>query len=461
MCSIDWDVLPKDGVKFSDVQQGDFGTCYFLAALISIAHTHPEVIENMFVHDVEWNQNGPVYTTDWNLDGLSIRVSVDDWIPVDEKTSEPRFTTYNDGYDFWPLILEKSWAKMFGNFHAIEFGYAAEAFKGITQAPVDIMELHRFTPEGLLTALQNAIENTYPMYAQSKEFPENGIASNHGYSILEVAGSSGSVKLYNPWNLNQYNGDLADSSSALSMTRGQNTGDFSMTLEEFRQSFDYVSIAHVRPNYVLSAIDVPRQHRRIRKRLEFTMKFDDPFAVQLEWPNMKLLESVGCRELRPRVQITVQLLGSDAGSVVAKRTSLQRYHAMSNIRADLPGGAGTYAVSVDFDLNDDWVKGIVVNTYARERTAIRVVQDRSAGPGSVRLENLERINECQRVVDRLHDLDNAEQIRASSKGVDPTFPPERSSLTPNDGTCDETCLSSGVWRRFSDIMLAKTRRKVS
>merc|ERR1719443_1581664 len=40
----------------TDVQQGELGTCYFLAAIASIAYTSPKVIDEMFVRREHWEQ---------------------------------------------------------------------------------------------------------------------------------------------------------------------------------------------------------------------------------------------------------------------------------------------------------------------------------------------------------------------------------------------------------------------
>jgi len=64
---MNWDIIDSRGVKYTDVAQGELGTCYFLAALVSIAHSRPDIIEDMFVDRHLWNQPGkaPVYTTIW------------------------------------------------------------------------------------------------------------------------------------------------------------------------------------------------------------------------------------------------------------------------------------------------------------------------------------------------------------------------------------------------------------
>lgn len=51
-CSCQWQVWSEGGPKFSDVRQQDLGSCYLLASLASLAHVHPQVIENMFLDNV-------------------------------------------------------------------------------------------------------------------------------------------------------------------------------------------------------------------------------------------------------------------------------------------------------------------------------------------------------------------------------------------------------------------------
>jgi hypothetical protein len=53
----DFKVIGPSGVSFDDVDQGSLGNCYMLSAIASVAYTHPDAIEDMFVDRHLWSQN--------------------------------------------------------------------------------------------------------------------------------------------------------------------------------------------------------------------------------------------------------------------------------------------------------------------------------------------------------------------------------------------------------------------
>ena len=59
--------------------------------------------------------------TKWFLFGHYIHVSVDDMVPGDNVTGIPFFAQIPSNGCFWVAILEKAWAKIWGNYEAILF----------------------------------------------------------------------------------------------------------------------------------------------------------------------------------------------------------------------------------------------------------------------------------------------------------------------------------------------------
>ena len=51
-------------------------------------------------------------------------VAVDDYVPGDYKS--PSFSGVTADHDYWAMILEKSWAKIHGNYMATEAGWVKE-----------------------------------------------------------------------------------------------------------------------------------------------------------------------------------------------------------------------------------------------------------------------------------------------------------------------------------------------
>merc|ERR1712008_136485 len=71
-----------------------------------------------------------VFTTQWLINGRKTTVATNDQLP---------FTLMSRGKkgSYWPSMLEKAWAKIFANYKIMEAGFMENAFKAITQAPVE------------------------------------------------------------------------------------------------------------------------------------------------------------------------------------------------------------------------------------------------------------------------------------------------------------------------------------
>ncbi len=119
----------------TDIKQGKLGDCYFLTAIASLAEIRKgQIIKDAFVTKKDNSKH--VYITRWNLEGKTQFVSVDDKIPGN-KGKAIMSTTFGD-HDFWPVILEKAFAKIHRSYQNIEEGYPNQVWAALTQAPTYI-----------------------------------------------------------------------------------------------------------------------------------------------------------------------------------------------------------------------------------------------------------------------------------------------------------------------------------
>eukprot|EP00928_Gymnodinium_smaydae_P027913 TRINITY_DN21436_c0_g1_i1.p1 TRINITY_DN21436_c0_g1~~TRINITY_DN21436_c0_g1_i1.p1 ORF type:complete len:691 (+),score=54.54 TRINITY_DN21436_c0_g1_i1:662-2734(+) len=380
-CGNDWDIIrPGHEPKYSDISQGDLASCYFLAAIASIAHAQPNIISNMFVDRHLWEGDNPVYTTKWLLGGKPSTVVVDSTIPVDPVIVDPFFVTYNDGFDFWPLVLEKSWAKIFGSFKAIEYGFGAEVFKAITQAPVDFSSHRQHSKDDIWSMLQDATQNKFPVTSLTGSTTTNNLASRHVYAFLRSgvkADGTRYVNMYNPWSSERYRGDLYTTDS-------KNDGEFDMTIDEYFSAFYSTTVAHVYPGYVVSAISLPNERKA---QLTFTMNSGKPFFVQLEWPGGRLVEKAGCGKPSVTAMLEVYHVNDKRNTLItASRTQRSPWTPLPVVRVRMPGRSGTYAVSIDARFaNGYWMENYVLNTYAAETTEFELATPEEKNIDSVTL----------------------------------------------------------------------------
>eukprot|EP00747_Dinoflagellata_sp_TGD_P101160 gnl/TRDRNA2_/TRDRNA2_168260_c0_seq1.p1 gnl/TRDRNA2_/TRDRNA2_168260_c0~~gnl/TRDRNA2_/TRDRNA2_168260_c0_seq1.p1 ORF type:complete len:961 (+),score=90.86 gnl/TRDRNA2_/TRDRNA2_168260_c0_seq1:2-2884(+) len=358
LCTTSWHILGSSRPTFNDTSQGVLATCYFLAAIAAVAHHHPEVIEGLFVHRERWNLTVPVYTTRLLLLGQPKQVAVDSWVPVDS-TGRALFVKHNNGNELWPLVLEKAWAKTFGSFKAIEYGWSFEAMRALVQAPVEIY-LHEGNNEAIWAQLSRASQQGFPTAAFTGRKKEFGLTNGHVYSVLgaEWYAVDGvrqkTVVLYNPYSYSRYNGQVR---------RDSTDGRFRMLLQEYEEAFFSTTVAEVRRGYVISPMVLSRRATtRISSKLQFQVKDDKPFSIQVEWPSYRLLEKSGCKAIKLGAHLEV----SD-GIHTYRAESARNDFKVSNMHVNLPGKAGTYNVTVFAEAHGhSWMKEIVLNAYASE-----------------------------------------------------------------------------------------------
>jgi len=358
-------------VDYADMVQGSLGDCWFLAALVSIAKFQPAILEGMFVQQQLSTGDTPVYTMQFRINGKETLVAVNDKLPSKSGNlffAKPRKPDGN----YWPSIIEKGWAKMFGSYKIIESGRQREAFKAITQAPVVFIHLTKTSKSEVWNQLILGMNKKYLMGTiTSGSCPAQqpggiGIYCGHAYAILGAYVLSGfpqAVKIYNPHGADLYAGQIENSN--------KDDGIFYVTLDEFRDNFNGLDIAEVIDGAKVSAITLSTQFAA-QVVLEFEMYSDGPFAVQLEWPSSRLVKACKGGTLDPKFKV-----------LVAKKDSLTEYHAMpksksfmSNARLSMSGGAGTYVVFVSVDFpKGQWLREYVVNVYGPETELKKPTQD--------------------------------------------------------------------------------------
>lgn len=169
------------------------GDCYFLSALSSLAE-HTNLISRLF-DTVKYNKEG-FYAVWLNHDGIWKHIVLDDYFPCFGQI--PAFSKSN-GSELWVMILEKAYAKLFGNYHNIEAGLPEQAVTDLTGSPYDWI----FTKdiEKTWNFIIEKVEDEkkthrvyYILNAGSKSDEaggievkdETGIISGHAYSVLDA-----------------------------------------------------------------------------------------------------------------------------------------------------------------------------------------------------------------------------------------------------------------------------------
>ena len=177
----------------------------------------------------------------------------------------PRETIYakvaEDGA-LWGPILEKAYAKLIGNYEALNGGLVGPGIETITGAPYqDLQHTPDLSPDTLWDLIiehksRKGIITGGSHYSPEGDTMQNdvGISYSHAYTILDaVELSTGDrlVAVANPWGLEFYHGPWSDSSGQWTrrLRREANhesadDGKFFMPIEGWMESMVYTTFNH-------------------------------------------------------------------------------------------------------------------------------------------------------------------------------------------------------------------------
>ncbi|GLD97300.1 hypothetical protein PINS_up005984 [Pythium insidiosum] len=261
-----------DGIDAGDIKQGAAGDCWFLAAVATIANM-PQLLESICVARDE--QVG-VYGFIFFRDGEWVSEVVDDQLFIkngdfESAPEETRsafeteeqyidamqrgskalaFAHCADSNETWLPLLEKAFAKIHGDYSAIEAGLTGEGVEdltgGVTSEVIcsDILDRDRFWKEELSQV------NKEFLFAGAIFRPGvedvKGILTGHAYSVLKAVEANGVrlVQVRNPWGRKEWTGAWSDGSpqwTAEWMTllehKFGDDGAFWMSYDDFLKTF--------------------------------------------------------------------------------------------------------------------------------------------------------------------------------------------------------------------------------
>jgi len=372
------------GIELHDIGQGTLGDCYFLAALAAIANSHPDILYDMFEERQTWKSN--VYTTRWLVNGQVSHISVDNMVPASSRNSY--FAKPSDEGEWWTVILEKAWAKIFGSYAAIEGGQMAEALQAITQAPVASYK-HEDTDEaGLWERIREGTKNKYPMTASTKaggKAQDYGLAVGHAYTVLgsttvflesgDFKVSKHAVKMMNPWRTDYYKGAVPNTEKINGPDHEY--GVFTMTMKEFYVAFYKTDMAMVREGY--TAI-----HQRIELEtpipFKVVVKQQGDFYASIIWPDKRMLPG-DCESLKPEITLKATSLNDPEKHFdpMPRDELLPRNSVSTEVSNPSAGGEFEILAMAHFK-EKSFIDHVQLSIYAPSDTSVEVGQKQLGGP---------------------------------------------------------------------------------
>lgn len=178
-------------------------------AAVSALAEHPERVDKVMISN-DTSSNGIYAMTMYPL-GVPFTQIIDDWIPMNGDNT--LFAGLGKDGSSWGAVVEKMFAKFYGNYEHIVGGWMYDAVSALNGSPYSSMFTDGNTTAALWTYIKTAETDKDIITAGSlgtcggdSQSTPHGIACGHAYTILdaaEITRADGSnvklLKMRNPW----------------------------------------------------------------------------------------------------------------------------------------------------------------------------------------------------------------------------------------------------------------------
>lgn len=251
------------GITPSDLTQGYIGNCWFIAAVAALAE-FPGRAEKLFLNlEKKASPNG-IYGMNIYTLGMPTTVIVDDWLPLwrveDKETGTTSYHSYfakvSEDLALWGPIVEKVFAKRFGNYEHLENGLPNKALQSLIGAPFDeYIHSNVIDPVTTLWDVISSADNLKHLITAGTEAAASdqikndaGLALNHAYTVLGTKILSDKktrlLKVRNPWGAEGFKGSWSDNSEKWTPEFikevghvKKNEGIFWISIEDYAKNF--------------------------------------------------------------------------------------------------------------------------------------------------------------------------------------------------------------------------------
>uniref|UniRef100_A0A069DWP5 Putative cytosolic ca2+-dependent cysteine protease calpain n=1 Tax=Panstrongylus megistus TaxID=65343 RepID=A0A069DWP5_9HEMI len=263
-----------EGASRFDVQQGELGDCWLLAAVANLT-LNQQLFKQIVPDDQSFHDKyaGIFHFRFWQY-GRWVDVVIDDRLPT--YYGKLVFLHSSEHNEFWSALLEKAYAKLHGSYEALKGGSTNEAMEDFTGGVCELYELTKDPPSNLYTIMLKAHERSSLMGCSIEPDPKvleartpQGLVKGHAYSITRiqyvdintpnVSGKIPLLRLRNPWgNEDEWNGAWSDKSpewrfipeskkEEIGLTF-ENDGEFWMSFRDFIKYFSRLEICNLNPD---------------------------------------------------------------------------------------------------------------------------------------------------------------------------------------------------------------------
>ncbi|XP_070491608.1 calpain-A isoform X2 [Chironomus tepperi] len=262
-----------EGYSRFDVQQGELGDCWLLAAAANLTQDQ-KLFFRVVCDDNSFEENyaGIFHFRFWQY-GKWVDVVIDDRLPTYRGQLVYMHSAENN--EFWSALLEKAYAKLHGSYEALKGGTTCEALEDFTGGVTEMYELKE-APSNLFNIIEKGFERNSMMGCSIEPDPNvneaetpQGLVRGHAYSITKAqlvdivtpntTGKIPLLRLRNPWgNDVEWNGAWSDKSAEwryipdhakeeIGLTFDHD-GEFWMSYRDFLKYFDRMEICNLSPD---------------------------------------------------------------------------------------------------------------------------------------------------------------------------------------------------------------------
>jgi hypothetical protein len=246
-------------INIDDTLQGYLGDCWVLSTIAAAAEK-PARVWKMF--DTKTYNAAGIYSLRFYELGVPISIVIDDYLPISGtqnlfvKANAPQKET-------WPLLIEKAFSKIHGNYKAIEGGWMVDAGNTLLGTGGSSINVTSSTVDVVWTTALDWDTKGYVMTAATSA-SLNGIIGSHAYTFIAAFTLSNGAKVFklrNPWGYSEWTGAYADTDvywtnnptdATLVGFVNKNDGDFIMTVADFKAHFTSLAFNYDPTNWFLS-----------------------------------------------------------------------------------------------------------------------------------------------------------------------------------------------------------------
>lgn len=196
-------LFPDGGPALTDINQGQIGSCYFLAVLSSIAKTNPDFLKQTIVE-----LGDGTYAVQFKKAGSNVYVRVDADLPV-AGGGGLAYVSFGAQGAIWVALIEKAWASFrtgAASYASIDGGWMDESYKSLGMSNSSTMS---GTAQTILAGMAAALHAGHSVtFAVATPSAGSNLVGYHAYTvdqvIIGIDGKPTSVRLRNPWGVDGY-----------------------------------------------------------------------------------------------------------------------------------------------------------------------------------------------------------------------------------------------------------------